>query len=234
MNVIRNQEFAGLNDYGTGRIVESIRLEHCYFHFCGFSTTQDVQSRSTARNMEIIDCAVSGSDVGPAILEDIHVDGLQIHEIFILWDPLFKHVTLEGKIGSVKINNVITSIDWDPQVQREFDLAREAYYQNLDWALDISRARFSDFSMRGVPARLVRIDPATQGIVTRKSALQDGWREQVRPADDLWIFMIDLFIEDGDADLVLAVPRNTQGRRYRELLDSLNELKDLGVVLNSI
>ena len=237
MNVIRNQQFFRARDYGCAYVWEDYRLENCEFHNCRFSTTKDITKRSIARNIELINCSAIDCDIDPAVLEDIYVKDLKVHEIFILWDPLFKHVTLEGKIGTLKINNQITCVDWDPEIQRDFDLAKEAYYKDLDWALNISKAEFTDeFDMRGIPARLVHIDPDTQGIVTRESVSQLGWRERVRQRseDDLWVFAIDELINSGDEDLVLAAPRGASQKKFQPQLDSLNELKDLGVVLDSI
>ena len=45
-------------------------------------------------------------------------------------------------------------------------IAGQAFYQKIDWALDISRGEFRDLELKGIPARLVRRDPETQLIVT--------------------------------------------------------------------
>src|SRR5262249_23320306 len=152
------------------------------------------------------------SDSGPAIFEDVLVDGLKANDTLILWGPLFKHVTLEGKIlGGLKINSWATS---DPQretskTEREFAAARRDFYDGLEWALDLDSAQVGgELDMRGVPARLVRRDPESQVIVTRERARKKGWRSKLSPSNEWWPFVIDMFLEDGDADVVLVAHRS--------------------------
>jgi hypothetical protein len=99
----------------------------------------------------------------------------------------------------------------------------------VDWALDISEALFKEFDMHGVPARLVRRDPATQVIVTREKALQPGWRSKLDPSNTFWPFVIDLFLQDGEPDIVLVAPKGKRKKDYLSLLDGLNDLRQAGV-----
>lgn len=233
MHEFRGQEFVRVINREQSA-VSDYRFINCQFAYCRFSLVDNISSISTVQNVEFLSCHNCNSDIGPSILENVRITDLSISESLICWSPFFRHVVFQGKIGRVILNSQYTCVDFDPDIQKQFDAKRATYYETVDWALDISEARFSDFSMRGVPARLVRIDPETQGIVTRESVLQEGWRDKVHPKDDLWLFIIDLFLEDGDEDLVLATPMGSPRKRYQPLLDSLNELKDLGVVLNSV
>ena len=99
----------------------------------------------------------------------------------------------------------------------------------MDWALDISEAQFTDFSMRGVPAELVRRDPATQVVVTREKALRTGWREQLSPTNTLWPFVIDMFLRDDEPDIVLVAPKGKRKPKLASLIEGLNELRCVGV-----
>jgi len=134
-------------------------------------------------------------------------------------------------VGDLKINTITKGIGLSPVIQSAFDKDRERYYRHTDWALDISEARFTEFNVRGIPSQLILMDPSTQGVVTRESASREEWRTQVRSHNDLWIFVINEFLKDGSSDLVIAVPKDAPSREYRELLDSFNELKDLGVIV---
>jgi hypothetical protein len=219
---------------GAGDVFDGFRFEHCQFYNCVFSRTDIPVFRSAARNVQLIDCEISNCSIGPAILEDVVIDGLKTHGLPICWGTLFKNVVLRGELGNIKVNKWIDPTP-DPSCQRAFDEDRDNFYHQIDWAIDISEARFKDeFDMRGVPSRLVRFDAKTQGVVTRESALKEGWRERVRSRNDYWVYGIDLFLQEGDDDVVFAAPKAAPTQKFRDLLDSLNELKELGVVLNHI
>jgi hypothetical protein len=110
--------------------------------------------------------------------------------------------------------------------QNAFDEANAAYYAGVDWALDVSEAEFEEVDIRRVPARLIRRDPKTQVVVTRERAMEGRWRELDLSKTD-WAGWIDMFLKDGDSDLVLVAPK--RDRKYRDLVDGLKALRDAGV-----
>ncbi|HEX6986700.1 MAG TPA: hypothetical protein VF170_15065, partial [Planctomycetaceae bacterium] len=212
--------------------IEGLRLMNCEFVCCSLSVTTEIERRTTVRDVELVRCASNGCHLGPAIFEDVRVDGLETNTLLILWGPLFNRVTLAGTIGEMKVNQDISATDRSAATQARFDAFREEYYRSVDWALDISGARFRDeFEFRGIPARLVRRDPESQAVVTRERLLAagDSWRRRVSASNDLWPFAIDLFLSDGDEDMVLVAPLAAPKRKRDEMLRGLQELRDLGV-----
>lgn len=224
----RSQTFRKLFDRDSGALFTDMVFENCTFDWCGLSLTKEVNLRSTVRNIRLASCSVNCL-VGPAVFEDVTVDGLATSNLLILWCPLFKHVTLKGKIGNIKVNLHVDGMDHSLEMQRPFDLARTQFYETVDWALDISQAQFKEFDLQGVPARLIRRDPATQVVVTREKALRPGWREQLSSSNTLWPFVIDLFLQDGEPDRVLVAPKGKSKRRFTSILEGLNELRQVGV-----
>jgi hypothetical protein len=230
MRTYENAQFERLFDHGKNLTLESMSFENCTFTGCILSMTNDISRRSTVRNVHLKSCASNGCAVGPAIFEDCSIDGLATNDLLILWGALFKHVTLSGDIGKLKVNQMVDPMKRGPEVQGPFDDFRREYYRSLDWALDISGARFRDeFETRGIPARLFRLDLETQAVITRERALRPGWQEKVSPWNKLWPFVIRLFIGDGDEDMVLAAPLGAPRSKRDELLRGLKELRDLGV-----
>lgn len=233
MKEYRDKLFQSLRDWGDILAIGELRFVGCDFTNCSLSATTDIERRTVVRNLEIVRCVANSCHIGPAIFEDIRVEGLETNQLLIAWGALFKHVTLSGKIGELKVNQRIGSTnDVTPVIQARFDAFRKSYYHSVDWALDISGARFRDeFEFRGIPARLIRRDPDSQAVVKRERVLAAGdWREQVNSPNDLWPFAIDLFLSDGDEDMVLVVPLGARKRKRDELLRSLRELRELGVV----
>ncbi len=173
-------------------------------------------------------CEVVGFLIGPAVFEDVVVDGLRTPgDLLITWGAVFKHITLKGNIGRIMLNSVISPPGLaKPHEQRAFDEANAAYYATVDWALDIREARFEECDIRGIPARLIRRDPESQVVVTREKALQGKWRE-IDLSDTWWDVAIEFMLEDGEPDVVLVAPKRHP--QYRVLLEGLKKLRDAGV-----
>lgn len=229
MITFSNQYYRKLVDRGASVIIEGIEYRECTFENCALSLTKSPQFGAVVRSVQLINCCSINCDLGPTIFEDVTVEGLDTNSLLILWSPLFRHVTLRGKVGKIKINTAAHFVDRSAEVQRPFDLARSRFYEGVDWALDISGAEFKEFDMHGVPARLVRRDPATQVVVTRERALQSGWRERLSAANTHWPFVIDMFLQAGEPDIVLVAPKGKRKRDFTHLLDGLAELRQAGV-----
>src|SRR5262249_22631420 len=164
--------FKKLFDDDSGAVFKDLAFNKCVFDNCALSLTKSPALRSTVRNVQITNCMSVNCGIGPAVFEDVVVDGLETNDLLILWGPLFEHMKLIGKIGRIKINTAAHFVDRSPETQGPFALAKSEFYKGVDWALDISEAHFREFDMHGVPARLVRRDPATQVVVTREKAMQ--------------------------------------------------------------
>jgi hypothetical protein len=227
----KNKNFNSLFDRDTALLIESVELENCSFEHCGLSLTKRVKNRSVVRNARLKSCRVGGCDIGPAVIENVIVDGFETAELFIVWGALFKEVVIRGKCGKLKINHWIHHTERSEAIQGPFDVARRGFYESVDWALDIREARFKEFEVRGIPARLIRRDPESQLVVTRERASQYGWRERLSKSNQLWPFMIDLFLSDGDEDIILVAPLSAPKKKREKLLQELGELRDAGVAL---
>lgn len=225
------RQFESLFDRGDGLLIEGRRFENCTFVNCGLSLTKDIGRRAIIRNVEALNCRFNGCHVGPAIFEEVVVDRLETNDLQIFWGSLFRNVILSGQIGKLKLNPFVDAIDRSIGTQGPFDRFREQYYESIDWALDIREARFKEFDVRGIPARLFRLDPETQVVVTRERAMKPGWRERISSSNRLWPFMIKLFLSDGDADTVLVVPLGAPKDKRDTLIRGLRELRELGVAV---
>ena len=224
--VFERQEFHSFYDRDSGRIISDLEFRKCYFQGSAISVTRKPELRSTIRDVRLIQCEQRGCTLDTAIVEDVLVDGLKTNGLFQTWGAVFKHVTMRGKIGRVMISPYVATAQATAQQQRAFDEANAAYYATVDWALDISEAEFEEIDIRRVSARLIRRDPATQVVVTRERAMEGRWRELDLDKTD-WAGWIDLFLKDGDPDVVLVAPK--RHRKYQDALDGLKMLRDAGV-----
>lgn len=228
MRVLEKQVFSGPStDRDSGAFFESLEFRSCRFEGMSLSITLNPALRSTVRNVALVGCEERGCSLGPAVVEDVLVDGLKTRGLFQAWGAVFKHVRLRGKVGDVMVSDKVNPALATPGQQRTFDVENAEYYSRVDWALDISEAEFTgapDF--RGVPARLVRRDSATQVVVTREKAMKGTWRT-LDLSRTYWPTALEFLLEFGNRDVVLVAPK--RHRKFSDLVDGLRLLRDAGV-----
>lgn len=231
MKVVRRKRFKQLHDRG-GAIHSGLRIEGATFDNCGLSLVDSPEERSTVRDVELVGCANFNSYLGPALFDEVLVDGWSSNDLCILWGPLFRRVTWKGKLlGGIKVNTTST-VRMEPAREAAFAARRRDHYEEVDWALDLSQAWFGGSAeLSGVPARLVRRDPATQGVLTRARATKRGWRKKLAAWNTYWPMVIDSFLESGEPDELLIAHRSGRGdKTFRRLVDGLDDLRKAGVV----
>jgi len=199
------------------------------FESCTLSLTKDVHLRSIVRNVSVKNCAANGCGIGPAIFENVEVEGLATNDLLIVWAATFHHVKLAGQIGKIKINSWAHFVDRTEQTQAPFTRSREAFYRSIDWALDISEARFKGFDATGIPARLFRRDLESQAVVTRERMAAEGGQRIARADGNPWLPWVRGALSDGSSDGVLVTPLGAPKKKRDEFLQGLRRLRDLGI-----
>jgi hypothetical protein len=174
----------------------------------------------------LVQCEEIGCAVENPIIENVLIDGLKTSDLLQCWGAVFKHMILKGNIGRIMISPIIAAGMAKPREQQAFDESNEKYYETVDWALDISEARFYECDIRGVPTCLIRRDPENQVVVTREKALLGEWKK-LELSKTYWSGWIDLFLKSGDPDSILIAPK--QHPNYKNWLDGLKMLRDAGV-----
>jgi hypothetical protein len=230
MTKFQNRVLHSLVDRDGALTISSIACNDCEFANCGLSLTKEIGRRSTVSDVSIENCRVSASAVGPAVLRRLKIDGLKTDSLLIIWGAVFDQVLFAGRIGKIKVNRHVHHADQSDRLQKPFDEFRQTFYEQVDWAIDISRAEFSLLELSGIPSRLIRRDPETQMVVTRERALNPDWRRRVSQDSTHWPFAIDMFLATGELDRVLVVPTAGPKKQAEKLLRELQELRALGVV----
>ena len=200
-------------------------LSGCWFFACHFGmSAKSPTQRRTIRDIRLVDCkATNNSALGPAVVEDVDVNGLLTGGLCTVWGAVFRHVTLRGKCGRFLLNLP------RPSDQREqFMDANRTFYEAVDWALDVSQGEFEELEIRGVPARLIRRDPETQVVVTRAKvkALEQVWRG-LDLAGTPWAISLSHLAESPFDDRVLVAPK--RGKEFRRWQEGLHLLQRAGV-----
>ena len=70
----------------------------------------------------------------------------------------------------------------------------------------------------------------TQVVVRRKNLARCGWRKKVAPWNRYWVDIIDVIFEDDPPDdAVLVAPKAVRKTKLQQMIDGLNDLRDIGV-----
>lgn len=227
MPELTDQTFTLLKDGRADQLFADLHLRECHFDNCLLSAPQVNGGRSEVRNVLIERCKFTGCQIGPALLRDVTVADTTASDLSIFWGALFHRVRFTGRVSALKINRNVTALP-DPDMQARYDRDRSDFYADADWAIDISQARFTSFGCTGVPARLFRLDPETQGIA-RSANVPADWNTRFYDTN-AWGPWIAQLLASGEADAVLAVPL-TKPKAVRErFLADLRELRALGIV----
>ncbi|MEX2316722.1 MAG: hypothetical protein WD669_06195 [Pirellulales bacterium] len=231
VRVFKDEKFHRFVDYDSGAVISDLTFRDCEFQGCLVGITKNPQRRTKIRNVSLINCSDNGSSIGNAIVEDVLVENFKAPGLFQTFGAVFKHVILRGRFDRLMICNYeLPDSMVNPPYQYEIvDAFREAnaeYYQNVDWALDISEADFKSFELRGVPTHLVRRDPDTQIVVTRAKALKGEWKE-LEFEDTLFATSIEMFLQRGEPSYVLIAPK--RHRKFLLYLHDLQLLREAGI-----
>lgn len=129
------------------------------------------------RDVELVDLIQINASLNTSVLDNVTLHNLkrQGASPIFLWGCVFKHVKLSGSLSGIKINRSAGPLHPD---QKKWDAATVAFYGTVDWALDISEAKFKGgCSFEAVPGHLVRRNPQTQVLVTRDKLNASDWRQ---------------------------------------------------------
>jgi hypothetical protein len=158
--------FDGLRHVGSDREFAGLDIVDARFTGCRLSQSTDpgfglVVRDVTVRHTRAYRCAVNG-----VRFEDVTVDGLASQGLLRLGYCVFRHVVLRGRVGPMMTVPPPSSLP--PETMRSFTSAVVDYYRDIDWALDISAAEFSDADFYFVPGDRIIRDPDTQYLLRRE------------------------------------------------------------------
>lgn len=218
-----------------GQIISDIQLNRCTFRAGIISRSHAPSHRPTICNARLNDCIAHNAYIDGAIIEDTHVHNIRHqHTPIFLRANVYRHVTLSGTIGAIEIRGGmgVSLLDHDDETQRqikdEWDRVNLAYYESVDWAIDIRDARFSSFSVSGIPSRLIRRDLETTAVVSKDIASEMKWRKLAYNSS-LYNLCISALLEEGYDDVVLVACRDS--KYFKEQMEDLGTLRQAKIAV---
>lgn len=229
MKEVRNQRFTGEGRRLLGVYhFSGLHFYQCTFDACsfGFNHNRSLTRLDAAERIHMQDCVVNNCIVRCARIDDstfVNIRG----NLTLVWAPFLRHVTLSGRIENVMVHGIVS-----PSAKLELSCAadrREAFYRDVDWALDISTAEFHDFSVRtgGIPSRLIRRDANTQFVVLGHERLSvAAERALLSPYTRT---TIEVMFEEGEKECLLVAPKLDR-RMYAQVMRDAETLARWGVL----
>lgn len=192
--------------------------------FAGSST---LSQPNIIRNIRATDASQMNCGISTAIIENVAIHNLKRtgDAPLFLWGCVFRHVTLSGNISAPKINRSIGVSQELAALQPAWDEFARAWYANVDWAIDISRAKFGGgFTLEAVPGDKVLRDPSTQVLVRRVALTNPRWRDLDFDGTAIDI-ALSWFERHSQFDTVVLAARATAkwAKRDRSVLAMLRE-----------
>ena len=164
--LIEKQVFLNAKSVGSHRTFADVQLVRCEFTGSNLSKFDDPAMNLIVRDVTMTRCVAKRSSMAGVRFDNVLVDGLSASDGVMLDGSTFRHVTVRGRIGPVMVIPPPFSIS--QELQDAFTASIVRYYQDVDWALDISEAEFESVDLYFVPGDLIKRDPETQYLLRRK------------------------------------------------------------------
>jgi hypothetical protein len=156
------------------------------------------------------------------LIDELNTNG----QLLQVWGAAFKHVTLQGRIDRLMLSPAVILTDPDSPINKAFASANSKFYNEMDWALDISQAEASELEIQGIPAQLIRRDAETQVVITAANAIKNGF-DRLNFGKSHWNFSIQFMLNRGEKDIVLVAPKRSP--KFKALLEVLQMLRSEGI-----
>lgn len=148
-------------------------------------------------------------------------------EPFFVFGGTARHVVLRGRLGSLIWNPPYEWLgkEWKTDLLDHI----KAFYSTVDWAIDVSEARFQSVpAFRfGPPGDLIRRDPATQALVKRARALTFDWKALGRRIG-VWRVVLEDLVTFPWPESIVLIPA-ILGSRHREEIEGIELLRSVGL-----
>lgn len=153
---------------GSPQVLRDAEFEQCQFDGGALVQFDDPSYGLVVRNVLLHKCRAGAVELHGVRFENVTVDGITNRAGLQLRSCVFDRVTLRGKIGPIVTMEAHSSVS--AELRTAFREQAVKLYADIEWALDISAAEFSDVELSFVPGDLVRRDPTTQFLIRTEAA----------------------------------------------------------------
>ncbi len=199
--------------------IADLAFEQCRFAGGAIMQAEDDPAYGLAvGNVSLRKCKAGNVLLYGIRFDDVTVDTLSHGKTIELEACVCKHVVLRGSLGAVRFSPAI-----EEDSRKVLAPAAARLYEDIDWALDITEAKFSDVEIWDVPGHLVKRDPETQFLIRRDVAAA----AEIDALPEYAQVLVERAAEAPYETSVLAAP--TRSKSFEEALRAFRELRDLGI-----
>jgi len=228
MQTIREQTVRGR---ASGQSFQDLDISGCIFDGCYVPRQSLPGAWTVIRNVVLRDATNINCSINTAMFDEVALHNLKRHGEgpLFLWCCVFRHVTLSGKISGIKFNRAVAVGEITGEVHQDvWDARVEEFYGSVDWALDITEAKFGGgVSFEAIPGDKVRRNPETQVLVRRERLTQADWRA-LDFGNSAFDISLSWFLSDSLFDSVVLAAR-TASRESKGDLVVLDMLRNEGI-----
>jgi len=228
MNRIGDKDFMGRSsqDY-----FENVTIEDGKFHNCHFPASFKSKNFTSLKNINLRNCSQLNSSVNTTQIENVTVHNLKRSgdaPLFLI-GCVFKHVKLSGRISGIKINRFVEiGVEERRRTQPHWDNRTMKFYQDVDWALDISEAKFpGGISFSAIPGDKIKRNPEIHALIRREKLESSDWKnlDYDNTAKDI---ELSGFLSGSIFDSVVIATRSASKYKKKDLA-IIQMLRDEGI-----
>lgn len=203
-----------------------LAISDCTFHGCHLSNSG--LDWNYVRRVQATGCTQINCSFDLTLFEAVTLHNLKRggDAPLFMWGCVFDQVTLSGRISGLKINRPFDPED-RPEARATWDRRARQHYNAIDWALDISNAKFpGTVSFEFVPGDKIRRNPETQILITRQRLEKGDWRTVDFDGTALDL-NLSWFEEQSPFDSVVLAPRTEKWAKRDAAV--FQRLRDAGI-----
>ena len=153
---------------GSPQVLGDAEFEQCQFDGGALVQYDDPSYGLVVKNVLLRKCRGGPVELHGVRFENVTVDGITNRGGLQLSSCVFDRVTLRGKIGPIMTMEAHTSVP--AELRAAFREQAVKLYADVEWALDITDAEFSEVDLSYVPGDLVRRNPESQFLIHAAAA----------------------------------------------------------------
>lgn len=210
------------------KIIKNVAtISNLSFEQCTFEGGAIVQEEADASYQLVIEhvslkrCKTGSTQIHGVRFKNVTVDTLR-HPAIVFIGCVCERVVLRGNFGDIRFRQPD-----DEEEKRVLAPAAAAIYETVDWALDISEAKFTNLEILDIPGYLVVRDPETQFLI-RRDAAAALTPDQIANLSTWAQIYVERAVDVPYETVVAAAP--VRSKSFDVAMQALESLRELGIM----
>lgn len=228
MNVISNEKLFMKN---LQEITPFSSFDSCIFDNCYIGKDSNIDNLECIKSVQFNNCKFIHTYICTCLLEGVVFENVSFMDYGRFMSTLFNRVIFKGKFNSFSIQRLALLGDKNAKQQMLINNYRENFYKNIDWAIDISQAKLSEFYCDSIPTNLIIRDPDTQFVISKNNfndldLLDVSFRKNFKYLTSI----LEDFLNGEQNEMIIAVPLSKPKSFKEPIINGLKELKAMTLI----